>query len=243
MLKMSPFITFLLYCMFVGFAVYYLTKDKLDEKSRYILIGILILPYIFMDQMSNFTNVTSDLSGNEQEQESSKYQISRPETYSNLMPPKIELSKFEKVENIKAVEEIKNKQKDSSKNMFTLEEVQNLLNNAKNIKNKPIIENYGSMYNEDVQTNYNDDAGFTSQELKPLGQNGNGFTNSWDHDYILLNTDKWAPALKPPPVCKTEKKCPVCPNLTSGYPLMLRDFDSTRKITPPIQVDTPSMNA
>jgi hypothetical protein len=50
MLKMSPFLTFLLYCMFVGFSVYYLTKDSLDEKSRYILIGVLILPYIFMDQ-------------------------------------------------------------------------------------------------------------------------------------------------------------------------------------------------
>ena len=48
MLKMSPFITFLLYCVFISFTTYYLTKDKLDETSRYILIGVLILPYIFI---------------------------------------------------------------------------------------------------------------------------------------------------------------------------------------------------
>ena len=48
MLKMSPFLSFLLYCLFVSFTVYYLTKDKLDEKSRYMLIAVLILPYILL---------------------------------------------------------------------------------------------------------------------------------------------------------------------------------------------------
>ena len=98
------------------------------------------------------------------------------------------------------------------------------------------------MHNGDPELKYNDDETFEDQSLKPLGKNGNGFTNEWDHNYILLNTDKWAPSLKPPPVCKTEKKCPVCPNLTSGYPLMLRDFDSSRRITAPINANIKSMN-
>jgi hypothetical protein len=239
MLKMSPFITFLLYCLFVSFAVYYLTKDRLDEKSRYILIGVLVLPYIFMDQFVHFSNV------NENE---NTIKISENkninEQYSNkIEPPKIELAENEKVENIKIIEEIKRKEKISkeakSKNkLYTLEEVQALLNKEKS----KVVESFGSMHNGDPELKYNDDETFEDQSLKPLGENGNGFTNEWDHDYILLNTDKWAPSLKPPPVCKTEKKCPVCPNLTSGYPLMLRDFDSSRRITAPINANIKSMN-
>lgn len=247
MLKMSPFLSFLLYCLFVGFCVYYLTKDRLDEKSRYVLIGLLILPYIFMDQFANFSNVDESINQKSNE---------KNETYSNIKPveqpkieqPKIELFENEKVENIKLVEEIKNlKKKQNNKqeeksSSFTLEEVQKLLNAVKNEKSKS-VEKYGSMYNGNPPSEYNDDNAFTDQILKPLGENGNGLTNEWDHDYILLNTDKWAPALKPPPVCKTEKKCPVCPNLTTGYPLMLRDFDSSRRITAPINADIQSMNA
>jgi hypothetical protein len=246
MLKMSPFLTFLLYCLFVGFCVYYLTKDKLDEQSRYILIGVLILPYIFMDQFANFSNVDVDT-----------VQTVTNETYSNVKQrveqPKIELSENERVENKKVVEEMKNiqskkeEEKSSSKNnLFTLQEVQKLLNSVRNETPKQqvlIKEKFASMYNGKPPVKYNDDESFTDQSLKPLGENGNGLTNTWDHDYILLNTDKWAPALKPTPVCKTEKICPVCPNLTSGYPLMLRDFDSSRRVTPPINADIPSMNS
>ena len=245
--KMSPFLTFLLYCIFVGFCVYYLTKDKLDEKSRYILIAVLILPYVFMDQFAHFSNV---------EPTNTNISIEKPirETYTNakvIEQPKVEISEEEKVENIKVLEEIKRreeikkrdeiKKKNSSK-VYTLEEVQKLLNAVKTEK-EPVVEKYGSMYNGDPPPAYNDDSSFTNQLLEPLGQNGNGLTNEWDHDYILLNTDKWAPALKPPPVCKTEQRCPVCPNLTSGYPLMLRDFDSSRRVTPPINADINSMNA
>ena len=255
MLKMSPFLTFLLYCMFVGFSVYYLTKDNLDENSRYILIGVLILPYIFMDQLSHFnqdnsieSNITID---------TVPKNIQHPqENYSNFAQPKIELNNNEKVENLKILEEIKKKELalkeqqerlkqerlKQEKQTFTLEEVQKLLNSVKKETPK-VIENYGSAYNGDVEEKYNEDNTFTDQSLNPLGENGNGLTNAWDHDYILLNTDKWAPALKPTPVCKAEKTCPVCPNMTSGYPLMLRDFNDSRKVTPPIEANTPSMNA
>ena len=106
MLKMSPFLTFLLYCLFVGFTVYYLTKDRLDEKSRYILVGVLILPYIFMDQFAHFSNVDTN-----QNVDISTFKYNKePERYTNTLPPNIELKDSEKVENLKIVEEIKNKQ-------------------------------------------------------------------------------------------------------------------------------------
>jgi len=273
MLKMSPFLTFLLYCLFVSFTIYYLTKDKLDEKSRYILIAVLILPYVFMDQADSFTNIVKEnmetFTPVNRESFTPENQIINPDqpTITKIDQPKIVLNQNEKVENLKALEEINTKRRlaeeenirrkveeeenirrrkleeENSKKTFTLEEVQKLLKSQENKNKNIIVENYGSVYDGNVKPSYNEDASFTNQALKPLGQNGNGFTNEWDHDYILLNTDKWAPALNPPPVCKTEKTCPVCPNLTTGYPTMLREFDSTRRITAPIKANTPSMNA
>jgi len=245
MLKMSPFLSFLLYCLFVSFTVYYLTKDKLDEKSRYMLIAVLILPYIFMDQISNFTNVESNLK--ERETFEPILPPKQFENFNNIIEqPKIELKESEKVENLKILEEIKKKElqkeQKSSEKTFTLEEVQKLLNSVNQDKEKPIVENFGSAYNGNVKNEYNDAPSFTNQAYKPLGENGNGLTNAWDHDYILLNTDKWGPSLNPPPVCKTEKACPVCPNMSSAKSTMLRDFNSNCKITPPIKADLNAMN-
>jgi hypothetical protein len=213
-----------------------------------MLIGVLILPYIFMDQSESFSNAVQENLQNYAPFDSSP-------NIQNIVieQPKINLNENEKVENLKALEEIKKKEEINNKKIetekiaeqinkktFTIDEVKNLLNVVNN-KNK-LIENYGSMYTGEVNKEYNEDSTFTNQLLKPLGQNGNGLTNAWDHDYILLNTDKWGPALNPPPVCKTEKTCPVCPNLTTGYPLMVRDFDSSRRVTPPINADIPLMN-
>jgi len=245
MLKMSPFLSFLLYCLLVSFTVYYLTKDKLDEKSRYMLIAVLVLPYIFMDQFSNFTNVESSFK--ERDTIEPILPSRKFETFSEkIEQPKIELKESEKVENLKVVEEIKKKElqkeQKSSEKTFTLEEVQKLLNSVNQNKEKPVIENFASAYNGEAENTYNDAPSFTNQAYKPLGQNGNGLTNAWDHDYILLNTDKWGPSLNPPPVCKTEKTCPVCPNMTSSKTTMLRDFASNCKITPPIKADLNAMN-
>jgi hypothetical protein len=236
MLKMSPFITFLLYCLFVSFTIYYLTKDKLDETSRYMLIGVLILPYIFMDQSESFSNIFKEKFENQDlyPEPLVPRPMPRPVTKQIIEQPKITLNEDEKVENLKAIEAVEN-----NKKMFTSQEIQNLI---KDFNNKKIIEDYGSVYTGEVEKTYNEDEKFTDQLLKPLGENGNGLTNAWDHDYILLNTDKWSPALNPPPVCKSEQSCPVCPNLTTGYPLMVRDFDTTRRITAPIKADVSSMN-
>ena len=252
MLKMSPFLTFLLYCLFISFTVYYLTKDKLDETSRYMLIGVLILPYVFMDQSETFNNLSEDYANPDIMDIPVSPKLEQSQLTAKLEQPKINLNPNENVENLKALEEVNKRKKIEEDDLkrskiineiknktYTFDEVKNLMNSVS--KNK-LIEKYGSMYNGQVKNEYNEDENFTDQSLKPLGENGNGLTNEWDHDYILLNTDKWAPALKPTPVCKTEKTCPVCPNLTTGYPLMLRDFDSTRRVTPPINADIVSMN-
>jgi len=271
MLQISPLLKFVLYLLFVGGAVTYLTKNNLDEKSRYILIFVLILPYLFMDQIYNYTEVSTNYQNNKQtvnntlsvvklnqdtentENMNNAYNIENINITYEEEIKKQELAKQELAKQELLKKELENKLK-ITKNM--IENFDNQTLHKLNIKEKyeptqPTSTNQTNDLSQIIsmlqkiqtlQNNINNSIPSPSNTLEPLGQNGDGFTNSWDQDYTILNTNKWAPSLNPPPVCKAEKECPVCPSITSGYPLSLKEYDSSRKITAPINADLASMN-
>jgi hypothetical protein len=77
---------------------------------------------------------------------------------------------------------------------------------------------------------------FNPKRMRPLGEG----LQEWQNDYVILNTDKWAPAFVDPPVCKKEKSCPVCPNMSYGYAKQyttLADFNSSRKVKGPDDIN------
>jgi hypothetical protein len=78
---------------------------------------------------------------------------------------------------------------------------------------------------------YND---YVTQGLLPLGAG----LQSWKNDYVLLNTDKWRPAINPIPHCKVEKECPVCPIYTSGTQVDMKEWNDSVKILPPDNINT-----
>jgi hypothetical protein len=85
---------------------------------------------------------------------------------------------------------------------------------------------------------YND---YNTPGLLPLGAG----LQSWKNDYVLLNTDKWRPAINPIPHCKVEKECPVCPNMSAGYAKQystLKDFNKSRKVMPPDNINVDYIN-
>ena len=55
---------------------------------------------------------------------------------------------------------------------------------------------------------------------------------SFEEGYSMLPPSKWYPVPPHPPVCVTDKKCPVCPVLTSGAPVDLKEWNDSRRITP-----------
>ena len=98
------------------------------------------------------------------------------------------------------------------------------------------------MMNEDLQNvnidNDMDYSQYSTNQLQKLGEYDESFSNHWKNDYILLNTDKWKPReYQTNYKCKAEKECPVCPSLTSGYPVNVRDFSEARKILPPDNIN------
>ena len=97
---------------------------------------------------------------------------------------------------------------------------------AKYIDENGFIQN---MINNDMKYSM-----YTPKQHEKLGANDSTFNNKWDNDYVLLNTDKWRPPIGHHMYkCKVEKECPVCPSLTKGYPVRVKEFDLARKILPP----------
>jgi hypothetical protein len=262
MIILSSLVKFTLYSLFIIFSVNYLTKNRLDNNSQYLIIALLIIPYLFIDTILNSTN--------ENDNESFKVDIqSDKKNIIEIKPfnkqPEIILSKNEEITNKNVEEEIRLKEKMKQKNIehfntkpetksdeISEEQIRKILNL---IKKEKLIENLDGSSNESglVQISSNkteppvvstvSNISFSNDpSLQPLGMNGKGFTNEWDQDYVLLSTDKWAPTMKPAPVCKVEKECPVCPSLTSGYPISVREFESSRKIMPPIEANVTAMN-
>ena len=59
-----------------------------------------------------------------------------------------------------------------------------------------------------------------------------------DYGYSFLPPEKWYPQPPFPPVCVTEKRCPVIPLYTTGTNVNLKDWDNARRITPPDNINT-----
>ena len=62
-------------------------------------------------------------------------------------------------------------------------------------------------------------------------------TGSFESGYSFLPPEKWYPVPPHPPVCVAEKQCPVCPVFTNGTYIDLKEWDQSRRITPPDEIN------
>lgn len=62
-------------------------------------------------------------------------------------------------------------------------------------------------------------------------------SHDYEYGYSFLPPEKWYPQPPRPPVCVTEKRCPVCPTYTNGTPVDAKEFHSSRRITPPDMIN------
>ena len=60
---------------------------------------------------------------------------------------------------------------------------------------------------------------------------GNSELNKWTDGYTMLNTDKWQLPMARPPVCINTSPCKVCPSIDDTYPVILGEWDNSRKIS------------
>jgi len=78
---------------------------------------------------------------------------------------------------------------------------------------------------------------YTEIEDIELGGPDNKY-NVYEYGYSFMPPANWYPVPHRPPVCVSEKKCPVCPVFTTGAPVDAMNFDASRRITPPDRINT-----
>jgi hypothetical protein len=76
---------------------------------------------------------------------------------------------------------------------------------------------------------------YTDLNNFPMGSNVN--SGSFEYGYSFLPPEKWYPVPPHPPVCISETKCPVCPTYTPSEYANLKEWDASRKVTPPSGVN------
>lgn len=62
--------------------------------------------------------------------------------------------------------------------------------------------------------------------------------SNFEYGYSFLPPEKWFPTPIHPPVCVSEKKCPVSPTYTSGAPVDVKEWNDASKILPPDGINT-----
>ncbi len=63
-------------------------------------------------------------------------------------------------------------------------------------------------------------------------------SHDYEYGYSFIPPEKWYPQPPRPPICVTDKRCPVCPGLTTGAPADAKEFHAASRITPPDLINT-----
>ena len=80
-----------------------------------------------------------------------------------------------------------------------------------------------------------DELKYTDYGLLPVAE---GYkSRDYEYGYSFLPPEKWYPQPPRPPICVTEKRCPVCPGYTTGTPMDVKEYNKSRRITPPDQIN------
>lgn len=81
---------------------------------------------------------------------------------------------------------------------------------------------------DELAFNYTD---FNSLPVSP--------TDIWDSRTSMMPPAQWAPTPPHPPVCVNNgPQCPVCPTFTNGTYVELGEWDNSRRLTPPDNINT-----
>jgi hypothetical protein len=101
---------------------------------------------------------------------------------------------------------------------------------------KPVINKQapatGSRLNDGV---LKDESKFSYIDFNSIPQTTN--TGSFEYGYSFLPPAQWYPVPAHPPVCVSDQKCPVCPVYTTGTNVELKEWDNSRRIMPPDEIN------
>lgn len=101
--------------------------------------------------------------------------------------------------------------------------------------NKINITNLEGKEESRVYPPYETDMGYSDPNSIPVPKSYK--SRDYELGYSYIPPEKWYPEPIRPPVCKTEKTCPVCPVYTQGTPIDMKEWDSSRKVLQPDNIN------
>ena len=96
-----------------------------------------------------------------------------------------------------------------------------------NSRGQVVDDEYGDMKYNELAPEQMQSMGSRMKDLDWVESNG----------YTLLNSDRWKPPQAPQRPCIAERECPVCPSMTTGYPVNLLDFEKSRYVLGPDNIN------
>lgn len=235
----------------------FVPKEPISDNEILLIASAIILAYAISENFYNIfyptngnVNVSCDTKCNIKEQMTSLPQQTTQE--SNV------LSKISELDQ-------KLKQLESDRKAFeeqmSISSTQSNNSNQSNVVMQGIVKNNDGSYmitpvlNESAKAigSRSTDGVFDAKKEVALASNYTDFTvfppanDMFVEGSSYLPPSQWYPVPPRPPVCVTEKVCPVCPVYTEGTNVSLQEWDNSRRITPPdnINVDfiTEKLNA
>lgn len=81
----------------------------------------------------------------------------------------------------------------------------------------------------------NDESKYSDYNILPMAWQYK--KSDFEYGDSFLPPEQWFPQPPFPPVCVTEKKCPVCPVYTVGTPVDVKEWNNSRRITQPDNIN------
>ena len=82
---------------------------------------------------------------------------------------------------------------------------------------------------------YENDMEYVDANTLPVPKNYR--SKDYEYGHSFLPPENWYPQPPHPPVCVTDKRCPVCPVYTEGVPIDVKEWDSSRTVTAPVDIN------
>lgn len=218
----------------------YLPQQSMKTSDIFTIIAVLSLMYILFEQLK-ILNPNSNL-------ESCKCDVPIERFQSQYSDGKIQ-----EQEQVSLDTQIKSKMDTlgvtTSLNSAIDSTVDNVIanmnkqNNTSNetqkqdASSKPVAKNEeGEYIGEHVQS------GVITDELKYSNFNHvpikrDHVTSLEDYGYSFLPPEKWYPQAPTPPVCVSQQKCTPCPVYTHGSPVDVKEWNASRRVTPPDNIN------
>ena len=129
-------------------------------------------------------------------------------------------------------EEKDEKKEEKKKEKYSYDEGRNMIMKThpkpmKGVERDITRQEAGTIVNEIEYTDYNH---------LPLADGYN--VGDFEYGYSFLPPEKWYPEPPFPPLCVSEKRCPVMPSYTTGTPLDVKEWNEARRVTPPDNIKT-----